>query len=89
MSTSVPAAITAVFKQDFEAVKIFSDEDLKQKDHKGRNVVHAACSVGAPDILKYLINERHMNPEEEDNTKMTPAFYACGEPWYDDDDDDE
>ena len=81
--TSIPIAITAVHAGNLEALKLMLDEELKQKDTKGRTAVHAACCRGYPDILRYLVNERGCSPHETDDQGCTAAFYACSQKWDD------
>lgn len=85
---SIPIAITAVRDGDIEALKLMVDEELKQKDTKGRTAVHAACCLGYPAILRYLLNERGCSPHDTDDQGRTPAHYTCDRKWGDDTDSD-
>ena len=64
-----------------------SNEQLVEKDSRGRTSVHAACSQGKPNILVYILNRLKANPEYDnaksapDHKGITPVHYACGMKW--------
>jgi len=54
-----------------DILNIFSKPDVK-----GVSPLHAACSLGHLEIVKYLITECNCNPNSSDNFGSTPLGYS-------------
>ena len=82
MYTQTP--IQCILSGNFEKIKQLTDEELYEKDEKGRCCLHAAASrMDDGKILRYLLNDRNMkqNVNMTDNDGLTAVHYACGQEW--------
>src|SRR3990167_5578406 len=65
-----------LFQYLIEEIKL----DFKQKDEKGRTVLHYSCFYGLEKIVKYLLTISSGNqyiPHLPDNEGKTPLHFAC------------
>jgi ankyrin repeat protein len=62
-----------------ETVKVlYRYVTTKKKDEEGKSLLHTACISGNVELVQYLLSE-NFNPNELDNMKSIPIFYACGQ----------
>ena len=87
MRGRTPVAITAVFSGDINQLTALTTDDYKQSDELDRTAFHAACYTGYDFMLEHMIaalgQDAKYYCDQSDNIGNTPAHYACGAKWED------
>ena len=74
----LPAHI-ACCEDSLEIVKLVtSPSNVTTKGHNGATPLHVASVHGSLEVVKWLIEEMHCDPNIEDDDSLTPLNYACG-----------
>ena len=57
---------------------VTSASNVTAKDHNGATPLHVASAHGSLQVVKWLIEEMHCDPNIEDDRHLTPLHCACG-----------
>ena len=70
---------TACCEDSLEIVKLVTFlSNVKAKSHNGATPLHVASVHGSLQVVKWLIEEMHCDPNIEDDDSLMPLNYACG-----------
>ena len=65
-------------KHSLEMVLLVGNCNVDSPNHLKQTPLHIACSHGLLELVTYLIEERHCNPNVEDGVGLSALHYACG-----------
>ena len=77
-------AHTACCKHSLDIVKLVTSPSnvTTKAHHNGATPLHVASEHGSLEVVKWLIEELHCDPNIEDDDSLTPLHYACGHTRY-------
>ena len=65
-------------KHSLEMVLLVGNCNVDSPNHLKQTSLHIACSYGLLELVTYLIEERHCNPNVENGAGLSALHYACG-----------
>ncbi|KAI1861556.1 hypothetical protein JX265_009523 [Neoarthrinium moseri] len=74
--TAAQAALDMGFKDTIAALLDYSDVDVNQRDHQGRNLVHWAASLDCLDIMQRVVGFPGADLYRRDNMSLMPVDIA-------------
>lgn len=81
-NSSHKLAVHYACEHSLEMVELVSECNLESRASGGVTPLHIACQHGNKDIVRYLIEEKHCNPNVESNDGLSLLDYACGDTAY-------